>query len=92
MRTTINQFNKTKYKAAISLLLIAPFMIGQEIEEVVVTATKKEESIQDLALSIEAVDAESLDVNQVYDVSDLAEITPGLETSKTIGFWFWLDY
>ena len=58
---------------------------AQEVEEVVVTATKKEESIQDLALSIEAVSAESLDANQVYDVSDLAEITPGLATSKTIG-------
>ena len=39
MRTTIDQFNKTKYKAAISLLLIAPFMIGQEIEEVVVSGS-----------------------------------------------------
>ena len=58
---------------------------SQEIEEVVVTATKKAESTQDLALSIEALTAESLDVNQVYDVSDLAEVTPGLETSKVIG-------
>ncbi|MDA0976261.1 MAG: TonB-dependent receptor, partial [Proteobacteria bacterium] len=37
------------------------------------------------AISIEAVTAESLDLNQVYDVSDLAEITPGLETAKSIG-------
>ena len=37
MRTTIDQFNNTKYKAAISLLLIVPFMIGQEMEEVVVS-------------------------------------------------------
>ena len=35
---------------------------SQEVEEVVVTATKKSESIQDLALSIEAVNAESLDI------------------------------
>ena len=68
-----------------SVVIISFAVTAQEIEEVVVTATKKEESIQDLALSIEAVDAESLDVNQVYDVSDLAEITPGLETAKTIG-------
>jgi iron complex outermembrane receptor protein len=68
-----------------SVVIISFAVTAQEIEEVVVTATKKEESVQDLALSIEAVDAESLDVNQVYDVSDLAEITPGLETSKTIG-------
>ena len=68
-----------------SILTISFAIQAQEIEEVVVTATKKEESIQDLAVSIEAVTAESLDVNQVYDVSDLAEITPGLETSKVIG-------
>ena len=68
-----------------SLTFLSFAITSQEIEEVVVTATKKSESVQDLALSIEAVTAESLDVNQVYDVSDLAEITPGLETSKTIG-------
>ena len=68
-----------------SVVIISFAVTAQEIEEVVVTATKKDESIQDLALSIEAVTAESLDVNQVYDVSDLAEITPGLETGKVIG-------
>ena len=69
-----------------SILTISFAIQAQEIEEVVVTATKKEESIQDLAVSIEAVTAESLDVNQVYDVSDLAEITPGLETSKAVSY------
>ena len=39
MRTTIDQLNKAKQKVAISLLLIAPFMIGQEIEEVVVSGS-----------------------------------------------------
>ena len=68
-----------------SLTFFSFAVISQEIEEVVVTATKKDESIQDLALSIEALDAESLDVNQIYDVSDLAEVTPGLETGKSIG-------
>ena len=68
-----------------NLVFISFATSAQEVEEVVVTATKKAESTQDLALSIEALTAESLDVNQVYDVSDLAEVTPGLETSKVIG-------
>ena len=68
-----------------NLVFISFATSAQEVEEVVVTATKKAESTQDLALSIEALTAESLDVNQVYDVSDLAESTPGLETSKAIG-------
>ena len=79
------------FKLSLTNLLLLPIVFlsfavtSQEVEEVVVTATKKAESTQDLALSIEAFNAESLDVNQVYDVSDLAEITPGLETSKAIG-------
>ncbi|MDA9921567.1 TonB-dependent receptor [Gammaproteobacteria bacterium] len=68
-----------------SIVIISFAVTAQEIEEVVVTATKKEESVQDLAISIEALTAESLADNQVYDVSDLAEITPGLETAKVIG-------
>ena len=69
----------------LNIVFISVASYAQEIEEVVVTATKKAESIQDLALSIEALSAEDLDVNQIYDVSDLADVTPGLETSKVIG-------
>jgi len=54
-----------------NLVFISFAASAQEIEEVVVTATKKAESTQDLALSIEALTAESLDVNQVYDVSEI---------------------
>ena len=72
--------------AVLSSIVFLSFTVtSQEIEEVVVTATKKAESIQDLAVSIEAVTAELLDENQIYDVSDLAETIPGLETSKVIG-------
>jgi iron complex outermembrane receptor protein len=58
-----------------SVVLFSFTVSAQEVEEVVVTATKKEESTQDLALSIEAVTAESLDVNQVYDVSVSSEFS-----------------
>ena len=39
MRAIIEQLNKTIHRVAISLLLIAPFMVGQEIEEVVVSGS-----------------------------------------------------
>ncbi len=38
-----------------SVVIISFAVTAQEIEEVVVTATKKEESVQDIAISIEAV-------------------------------------
>ena len=58
--------------------------ISQEVEEVVVTATKTE-SIQDLAVSIEAFTAESIADNMIEDFSDLAEAVPGLIMDKGIG-------
>ncbi len=68
----------------LNLVFISVAASAQEIEEVVVTATKKSESIHDLALSIEALSAEALDVNQIYDVSDLADVTPGLKLQKVL--------
>ena len=59
--------------------------VAQEIEEVVVTATKKEESTQDIAVSITAITADLLAAEQIYDLSDLAEVVPGFETSKGVG-------
>ena len=74
----------------LSIVFLSFAVTAQEIEEVVVTATKKAESVQDIAISIEALSAESLEENQVYDVSDLAEITPGLRNCKNYWFRFWL--
>ena len=91
-------------KLFLSFFLIFSFSFSafaQEVEEVVVTATKKEESIQDIAVSIQAFDADSLAAEQIYDLSDLAEVVPGFEVSKSIGsgvslyckrnrfFWYW---
>lgn len=67
------------------LFFLSSSVISQEIEEVVVTATKKAESIQDLALSIEAFTAESMEENMIEDASDLQEVVPGLIVDKGIG-------
>lgn len=80
------------YKNAIlrsSYVFLATFFVlnsvAQEIEEVVVTATKKEESTQDLAISVEAFTSEMLEQNQIYDLSDLTEVVPGFGAGKGIG-------
>jgi len=47
-----------------SFVFLASFFVlntlAQEIEEVVVTATKKEESLQDVALAVEALSADDM--------------------------------
>ena len=63
-------------------LIFTAFITAQEIEEVVVSATKKEQSVQDIPVSIEAFTAEDIDKNMVEDFSDLAEVVPGLIVDK----------
>ena len=57
-------------------------VFAQEVEEVVVTATKKEESTQDIAISVEAFTADMLADEQIYDLSDLTEVVPGFGFGK----------
>ena len=80
-----NLFKTTFCVFSFLILSFSLNSISQEVEEVVVTATKKEESIQDIAVSIQAFDADSIAADQIYDLSDLAEVVPGFGVSKSIG-------
>jgi outer membrane receptor protein involved in Fe transport len=60
----MNKLFKNVLNYSIGFLFVFSLnIVAQEIEEVVVTATKKAESVQDLAISIEAFTAESLEKN-----------------------------
>ena len=80
------KFSKQALNISICLSMIfSVFLNSQEVEEVVVTATKQEKSVQDIPVSIEAFTAEDIDKNMVEDFSDLAEVVPGLIVDKAIG-------
>jgi len=77
---------KLSFKSFTAFALI--FSIGavaQEVEEVIVTATKKAESIQDLAISVEAFGAEDISANMITELDDLQEVVPGMQAGKGIG-------
>ena len=76
---------KTNLFLTLTTFSFAFSAFAQEVEEVVVTATKKEESTQDIAVSITAITADQLAADQIYDISDLAEVVPGFETAKGVG-------
>ena len=68
----------------INLFVFSSVTVSQEIEEVIVTATKKSESVQDLAFSIEAFSTAQLEQDQVYDLQDLQEVIPGFIADKGV--------
>jgi iron complex outermembrane receptor protein len=52
------------------------------LEEVVVTATKKEENVQDIAQTVNAVSGSALDDYQIRDLSELAQLVSGVEFTQ----------
>ncbi len=78
------KFRKTAVSTAVSAALV-PFSMAaaQEspsiMEEVIVTATKREAATQDIPIAITAVDGAVLDDLGIYASVDLPKIAPGLK-------------
>jgi len=79
-------------KRLLSILTVAAFVATPNIsmaqdselvlEEVVVTATKKEENVQDIAQTVNAVTGGTLDDYQIRDLSELAQVVSGVEFTQ----------
>ena len=51
--------------------------------EIVVTATKREQSLSDVGLTVNAFSGEQLEKQGIKDIADLANVTPGLTFAPT---------
>jgi iron complex outermembrane receptor protein len=74
------------------LLLLAGGLLGwceafAQLEEVVVTATRREESIQSVPIAVTALTADQLGQAQIEGVRDLPFETPGLEMANRATAW-----
>ena len=79
-------------KRLLSILTIAAFVAtpgttiaqdsGLVLEEVVVTATKKEENVQDIAQTVNAVTGSTLDDYQIRDLNELSQVVSGVEFTQ----------
>jgi outer membrane receptor protein involved in Fe transport len=58
---------------------------GLALEEIVVTARKREESLQDVPIAVTAFSAEDISNRQVSSLDDIAKFAPGLVFSKSFG-------
>jgi outer membrane receptor protein involved in Fe transport len=73
--------------ASLSLPSVGAAQEGADlaIEEVVVTARKREESLQDIPLSVTAFSNEQIQDLQIRDVQDIAQFTPGFSFVTSFG-------
>ena len=67
----------------LALLLVASGLAAQQpaLEEIVVTAQKREQSLMDVPISVTAVGGEALAANLVTDIYDLQAVVPSLEVN-----------
>ena len=63
--------------------LATPAAYAQQVDEITVTAQKKEQSLQDVPFSVSATTGERLEELRVYDALDLQNVTPALQTPST---------
>ena len=71
--------------AAVAASVAAP-VAAEELEEVIVTATKREESIQDVPLAITAFTGDFVKDVNLDDVKDLITFSPGVTGNSTDAF------
>ncbi len=55
------------------------------LEEVIVTAQKREQSLQDVPVAVTALTKDAIEVNSVVDVNDLAGLAPNLSVRPAAG-------
>ena len=84
LRTTVISSARV-LKLSLIAFLLSPvtlvFAQGSALEEVIVTAQKREESIQDVGIAITAFSGEQLDALGITDSTAIAEFTPGMHMS-----------
>jgi len=78
---------------AASLTAVAP-ALGQEliIEEIIVTATKRPQTLQEIPIAVTVVNADTIQKAQIIDIKDLQSVVPSLrisqlETAGNTSFW-----
>lgn len=79
------------FKCAAALLSLTavgvciPISAAAKIEEVIVTASKRESGLQDAPMSVSAVSGDEMKYRQVGSITDMATQVPGLSVSESGG-------
>lgn len=85
MRITKQRHTRLYSAIAVAGSLLASDVALAQLEEVVVTARKRTESMQDVPMAISAFGQQQLKDNQISDITDLQKMTPNITVNETSG-------
>ncbi|MGI9232957.1 MAG: TonB-dependent receptor [Woeseiaceae bacterium] len=72
--------------AAAMLMPFTTSVWAQGIEEIVVTASKRQESLQDVNLAVTAVSGDILEARQIDTIDDIQMMVPGMSSGNDFAF------
>jgi len=80
-------FNRSPFLpfAASALMIAVNSHAAGELEEVVVTATKRQQTLQEIPIAVSVVTAEAIEQSQVLDIKDLQTLVPSLRVTQLQG-------
>jgi iron complex outermembrane receptor protein len=70
--------------SALALPLAAQAQSAPEAD-IIVTATRREEKLQDVSMSVNVATGEQLEKFKIFDVKDVSQLAPGLQLTNTTG-------
>ena len=90
---TLVKFKKFVVLSAVATVTVAASAQAQNaassdvatLEEIVVTAQRRSESLQDVPIAITVATKEQIERDQIYSLTDLQRVTPALEVTQTFG-------
>jgi outer membrane receptor protein involved in Fe transport len=80
----VNKYIKYSVLGA-ALALLNTFAYAQTVEEVTVTAARKEQSVQDVAISVQAITNDDLTDQHIDTADDLKSAVPGFDFTEALG-------
>ena len=75
---TAKSLSKTTLLSILSVSFLWPLGVNAQLEEIVVTAQKRDESLQDVPVSIDVLSEDALDRAQFSDFRELAQLSPSI--------------
>ena len=86
MKTSLYFKNLFSSSTLFLALCLVTFAEAQVIEDVIVTAEKRSESVQDISQSVTAITEDDLDAKNINSFVDLSAIVPGVTVAKNEGY------
>ncbi len=71
--------------AAVPVLLLVPAAGWAQIEEIVVTTRKREESLQDVPIAVTAIGSEQIERQNINSLDDVVKLAPSVQFDSSFG-------